>query len=240
MYLSEEKALMALQLLIEGNSIRSTMRVTGVDGNTIMKMLILAGERCEKVMGRLVVNVPCKDVQCDEISGYVGKKEGHKLPSEADNDSIGDAYRFVAIERYTKLILNFALGRRSQATTDAFIEGLRAATSSQRFQISTDGFQPYKSAITTTLSDRCDFAQLIKVYTQDPEGAAPVQSSRCHAYGEGPSHGEPGSQENLHISCGTPKSHHPHADAPPHAVDQRVLEEVGEPLVCLLPPLRLL
>jgi IS1 family transposase len=65
---------------------------------------------------------------------------------------------------------NFALGRRSQATTDAFIEGLRHVTSRQRFQISTDGFQPYLSAITTTLSDRCDFAQLIKVYTQDPEG----------------------------------------------------------------------
>ena len=67
------------------------------------------------------------------------------------------------MERTSKLVLNFALGRRSQATTDAFIEGLRHATARQRFQISTDGFQPYKSAITTTLSDRCDFAQLIKV-----------------------------------------------------------------------------
>jgi hypothetical protein len=54
------------------------------------------------------------------------------------------------------LVLNFALGRRDQATTDIFIEGLRAATSpKQRFQITTDGFQPYVSAITTTLSDRC-------------------------------------------------------------------------------------
>ena len=84
---------------------------------------------------------------------------------------LGDAYCFVAIERNTKLVLNFALGRRSQATTDAFIEGLRAATAPQRFQISTDGFQPYLSAITTTLSDRCDFAQVIKVYSNaDPEG----------------------------------------------------------------------
>jgi IS1 family transposase len=68
------------------------------------------------------------------------------------------------------LILNFALGRRNQETTDVFIEGVRAATAPQRFQISTDGFQPYISAITTTLSDRCDFAQLIKVYVSDPEG----------------------------------------------------------------------
>ena len=89
---------------------------------------------------------------------------------EANDEGMGDAYCFVAIERNSKLILNFALGRRSQATTDAFIEGLRAATAPQPFQISTDGFQPYKSAITTTLSDRCDFAQVIKVYTEDPEG----------------------------------------------------------------------
>src|ERR1700691_440769 len=132
-------------------------------------------------MGRLIVNVPVKDVQCDEIWGYVAKKEAHKLPTEADDDSIGDAYCFVAIERGSKLVLNFALGRRSQATTDAFIEGLRQATGPQRFQISTDGFQPSVSAIATTLSDRCDFAQLVKVYAQAPEEErAPVQSGRSH------------------------------------------------------------
>ena len=58
-------------------------------------------------------------------------------------------YCFVAIERNTKLVLNFALGRRNQQTTDVFIEGLRAATSRQHFQITTDGFAPYRSAITT-------------------------------------------------------------------------------------------
>jgi len=103
------------------------------------------------------------------ITGYVFKKEAHKLPAEANDESIGDAYTFVAIERGSKLVLNFALGRRSQATTDIFIEGLRHATAHCRFQISTDGFQPYVSAITTTLSDRCDFAQLVKVYAQAPE-----------------------------------------------------------------------
>jgi hypothetical protein len=56
------------------------------------------------------------------------------------------------------------MGKRDQATTDVFIEGLRQATANRPFQITTDGFVPYKSAITTTLSDRCDFAMLIKVY----------------------------------------------------------------------------
>jgi transposase-like protein/IS1 family transposase len=169
-YISQERIVLALRLLIEGNSLRSTQRISGLDINTLMKILVKAGEKCEKLMGRLIVNVPVKDVQCDEIWGYVFKKESHKWPEEANEEGIGDAYCFVAMERNSKLVLNFALGRRSQATTDAFIEGLRHATARQRFQISTDGFQPYKSAITTTLSDRCDFTQLIKVYVSDPEG----------------------------------------------------------------------
>ena len=127
MYISENKMLIALKLLLEGNSIRSTMRITGVDGNTIMKALVLAGERREKVMGRLIVNVPVKDVQADEIWGYVTKKEAHKLPSEKDDDSKGDAYCYVAMERHSKLVLNFALGRRNQATTDIFIEEIGRA-----------------------------------------------------------------------------------------------------------------
>jgi transposase-like protein/IS1 family transposase len=169
-YVSQERVVLALRLMVEGNSLRSTERITGLDINTLMRILVKAGEKCEKLMGRTLVNIPVKDVQCDEIWGYVGKKEAHKLPVESDDDSIGDAYCFVAIELNTKLVLNFALGRRTQEMTDTFIEGLRAATAPQRFQLSADGFHPYVSAITTTLSDRCDFAQLIKVYAADPDG----------------------------------------------------------------------
>ncbi|HEY6392424.1 MAG TPA: hypothetical protein VIX89_14160 [Bryobacteraceae bacterium] len=112
MYAPQDKVLLAIQMLLEGNSIRSTMRISGLDQNTITKALLLAGEKCEKIMGRLIVNVPVKNVECDEIWGFVQKKEGHKRPEEAHDESIGDAYCFVAIERSTKLILNFALGRR--------------------------------------------------------------------------------------------------------------------------------
>ena len=158
---------MALQLLIEGNSIMSTMRITGLDQNTIMKALVLAGEKCEKVMGRLLVNIPVKDVECDEIWGFVGKKDKNCTPD--DDPNFGDAYCFVAIERNTKLVLNFSLGKRNQQTTDAFIQGVRHATAGANFQITTDGFQPYKQAIPRMLGD-CDFAQLIKVYRSASEG----------------------------------------------------------------------
>ena len=161
-----------LQLLIEGCSVRSAERISGLHRDTILKLLVTAGEQCEKLMGRLIVNVPVKDVEADEIRSFVGKKE--KRVTDDDDPNYGDAYTFVAIERNTKLVLNFALGKPNQATTDIFIEGLRHATSGKRkFQITTDGFAPYRSSITTTLHDRISgFAQLIKVYrsAQDGEG----------------------------------------------------------------------
>jgi IS1 family transposase len=172
MTLEQGKMVIVLKLLVEGASVRSIERVTGVHRDTILKLLVMVGEKCEKLMGRMIINVPCRDVECDEIWAYVGKKESHKSPKEAHNNSIGDQYCFVAIERNTKLILNFALGRRDTATTQIFIEGLRGATSAKtKFQITTDGFKPYVAAICDTLEDRVTgYAQLIKVYTQTPEG----------------------------------------------------------------------
>ncbi len=170
MSLPAEKVLAILNLFIEGTSVRSTERLTGVHRDTILKVLVAAGEKCEKLMGRLIVNVPVKDVECDEIWGFIQKKEGHKGPEEAHDNSIGDAYCFVAIERHTKLVLNFALGRRDTATTQIFVEGLRQATSHHRFQITCDAFRPYVNAISDTLGDRVSFAQLIKVYGTVEEG----------------------------------------------------------------------
>jgi transposase-like protein/IS1 family transposase len=168
MNLSVEKATEVLGLLLEGCSVSTAERLTGIHHTTILKLLVIAGEKCEKLMGRLIVNVPARDVQADEIWSFVGCKE--KVRTAEHDPSFGDAYCFVAIERDTKLVLNFALGRRDQATTDIFIEGLRHATAHQNFQITTDGFAPYISAISNTLSDRVDFARLIKVYRATPEG----------------------------------------------------------------------
>ena len=173
MYLPMDKAEMVLNLLLEGSSVSTVERVTGVHHGTILKLLVTAGEKCERVMANHVRNVSVRDVECDEVWAYVGKKEGHKRPEEQHDESIGDAYCFVAIERNSKLVINFALGRRNQATTDVFVEGLRDAIQpTGNFQITTDGFAPYKSAISTTLGHRVDFAQLIKVYRSPQEGEA--------------------------------------------------------------------
>ena len=74
MYIPEDRIVLALQLLLEGNSIRSTERITQLDRNTIMRLLVLAGERCEKLMDARMRNLTVKHLQIDEIWTYVGKK----------------------------------------------------------------------------------------------------------------------------------------------------------------------
>lgn len=177
-----EKAVVALRMLIEGTSVRATERITGLHRDTICRLLVVAGEKCERIMAKQVRNLRVKDVECDEAWGYIGKKEGHKKADEADMKGLGDAYCFVAVERNTKLVINFSLGKRNQQTTDVFIEGLRDALEQyHHFQITTDGFRPYVSAISTTLGHRVNFAQLIKIYRAPTEGegrysAATVES----------------------------------------------------------------
>ena len=99
-YIPQDRIVLALRLLIEGNSIRSTERITNLDRNTIMKILVLAGEKCEKLMGRLIVNVPVQRRPGDEIWSFIGKKE--KRRTSDDDPNLGDAYCFVAIERDTQ------------------------------------------------------------------------------------------------------------------------------------------
>lgn len=166
MRLPLDRALLCLQLLLEGNSIRSTERITGVHRDTIMGLLEVAGLRAERLLEKRIRGLRVKDVQCDELWGYVGMKEKRKT---VDTDLLGDAYCFVAIERHTKLILAWHLGRRSAPDTRLFTEKLREATTG-RFQITTDGFQPYVNAIESSFGIDVDFAQLVKVYSSPADG----------------------------------------------------------------------
>jgi transposase-like protein/IS1 family transposase len=169
MYLAEEKALMVLRLLLEGNSIRSIERITGVEKKTITRVLLNAGEHCEQLMNRKIKGVAVKDVEADEIWGFVGCKNRHKLNKGITDPHVGDAYTFVGIERNTKLVLAWHLGERGMEDTEAFTEKLHEATSG-RFQLTTDGFRPYENAVSYSLGTRVDFAQLIKVYATNREG----------------------------------------------------------------------
>ncbi len=169
MRLPLDKAVSVLTLLLEGMSVRSVERVTGVHRDTILRLLVFAGDRCRRLMQRKIEHLDVRDVEADEIWGYVYKKEGHIRPDES-RAPVGDAYCFVAMERNTKLVLAFHLGRRCRVDTEAFLNKLRYATSDRRFQLSTDGFQAYAPAVGLTLQDRVDYAQIIKVYGAPRDG----------------------------------------------------------------------
>lgn len=164
MRLPPDRAIAALQLLLEGMSVRSVERVTGIHRDTILKLLVLAGNRCQRLMLERIKGLDVADVQADEIWGYVFKKEGHKWEHEKEVEGIGDAYCFVGIERNTKLVLAWHLGKRDALNTDKFVYKLALATSRERYQLTTDGWKAYVRAVEMFLPGRVHFAQLVKVY----------------------------------------------------------------------------
>ena len=166
MYLPMDKAELCLRLLVEGNSIRSTERITGVNRNTILDLLVLVGEKCERLLNEKLKGLSVRDVQADEMWGYVGMKEKTKKEYGLAESSLGDAYTFVAIERRTKLVIAWHLGRRTARDTVEFTEKIYKAVegTTNRFQLTTDGFQAYPDAVAYSLGTRVDFAQLVKIY----------------------------------------------------------------------------
>jgi IS1 family transposase len=126
-------------------------------------------------------NLRVRDVEVDEIWGYVGKKGGHKTAYEQDSAEIGDAYCFVATERKTKLVITHYLGKRNAPATEHFIAKLAGAVADDPFQLTSDGFKPYVRAVKSQLRGRASFAQLIKVYASPARASsatAPVKSWR--------------------------------------------------------------
>ena len=170
MRISLDKAETCLKLMLEGMSIRSIQRITGMHQETILDLLVLAGGKCEKVMREKIKGVPVQDVEADEIWGFVGMKRNTRIAKGVTDPLLGDTFTFVGIERNTKLVLAWHLGDRDVENTEAFTEKLHRATSGH-FQLTTDGFYAYPHAVSYSLGTRVDYAQLIKVYGKsDHEG----------------------------------------------------------------------
>jgi len=162
MYIPKERASLALQLLLEGNSIRSIERVTKIDRNTIMRLLVLAGRRCETLLDSRMRNVHAKFVQADEIWSFVAKKDKHVRVD--DPDEFGNQWIFVAMDEQTKLVPSFVIGKRAKETTYAFLRDLRQRLADERFQLTTDGFHFYERGVEDVFGGTVDFAQLIKLF----------------------------------------------------------------------------
>lgn len=178
-YLQQPKGQMAIRMLVEGCSIRTVERLTGIRRDSIIDLLLIAGERCEKLMNSLH-NVPVTDVQMDECWNFIYCKEKSKGPEDAHNDEIGDCYNWVAIDRPTKLVLAFVCGRRTLANAMELARKVRRVSSPDvRFQLTSDGLKVYIAAVDEMLMDRCDFAQLVKVYAESSDGERRYSPAEC-------------------------------------------------------------
>ena len=161
MRLPLEKALLCLQLLLEGMSIRSTSRITDVHKCTILNLLLLAGERCERLLAEKLRGLNCARLEFDEIWTFIQKKQ--KRVRFDDAAEFGDAFVFVAIDPVTKLIPAFAVGKRNPQTTWAFVQDVRQRVAGHP-QITSDGFKPYARAIDDAFGADVNYATLVKSY----------------------------------------------------------------------------
>ena len=174
-YLPWPKVRMVIHLLVEGNSLRSIERLTNVSKQTIINLLRQVGSVCKDFSRRRIRNVKVVDLQLDECWTFVKKKQRRLKPKD-DWQVLGDQYVYIALERHSKLVVAWLLGRRNEASTADFVTLIRDSTASERFQVSSDAYQPYEGAIKTGLHDRADFSQIIKPFRRVPQGPAePIQ-----------------------------------------------------------------
>jgi IS1 family transposase/transposase-like protein len=159
---------LALRMLLEGNSIRAVERLTGIFRDTIITNMVTLGEKCKRFLETAIKNLLVENVQVDEIWGFVFCKEKARLQRVYPEDGCGDAYCYTAIERGTKLLIAWHLGKRSVQDTYDFAKKLRRATSGN-FQLTTDGFHPYRTAVPSVFGPWLDFAVLVKKYDEVPE-----------------------------------------------------------------------
>lgn len=152
--------------LVEGNSIRSTERLTGKHRDTVMRWGLTIGEACRKLHDERINGLYTNLLQLDEIWSFVHTKE--KRRREDDPAEYGDEYVFVGIDATSKLVVGYRVGKRDGANTSAFCVDLRKRIIGAP-QVSTDGFKPCREAIEQAFGSRVHHGVAVKLY-EDEEG----------------------------------------------------------------------
>lgn len=168
-----------ISALVEGNSLRSTSRMSGVAINTVVKLAIDAGAACADYQDRIMRNLTCQRLQVDEIWAFCYAKAKNVTPEiAAKNPFAGDTWTFTGICADTKLIPCWLIGPRDGVTARIFINDL-AARLANRIQLTTDGHSMYLQAVEGAFHGEVDFAQLVKLYGNDPEAEKRYSPATC-------------------------------------------------------------
>jgi IS1 family transposase len=163
--------------LVEGNSIRSTVRMTGVAKNTVLRMVLDLAEACAAYHNRHVRNLKVRRLQCDEIWQFVGAKAKNTRP-EKKAIGWGDVWTWTAIDADTKLCVSYLVGGRDLGWAKEFMEDC-ASRIKNRVQITTDGHKAYLEAVENAFGADIDYAQLQKIYGAVTENETRYSPARC-------------------------------------------------------------
>jgi IS1 family transposase len=176
--LSTEKRAQVLGCLVEGMSIRATVRATGAAKNTVVKLLVDIGKACEEYQDGLMQDLSCQRIEADEIWSFCYAKQKN-IPDEfQDTPGYGDVWTWVAIDADTKLVPCWLVGERSYEDAEFFIQDL-ASRLRHRVQLTTDGLRLYVLAVDRAFRGDIDYAQLRKIYGSPREGQARYSPAVC-------------------------------------------------------------
>ena len=173
--LSVEDQISVIHHLVEGVSLRSISRMTGIHRTTILKILMKFGSACREFLDQQMRGLELHHLECDEQWTFVAKKQGKLPDEERDNPKIGDQYLWIAIDQETKLIPSFIIGKRSADMARRFMVDLASrinlptpTDTGERPgvvpQISTDGLNVYPEAVDLGFGAYCRYGQIIKDY----------------------------------------------------------------------------
>jgi IS1 family transposase len=167
--LSTAKRAAVVAALVEGNSIRATVRMTSVSKNTVAKLLVELGTVCQSYTDEHLRNLPCKRLQVDEIWAFCYAKEKNVPEAKKGTFGYGDVWTFAAIDAESKLIPSWLVGSRDVGCATELMQDL-AGRLANRVTITTDGLKAYVSAVEEAFGGDVDFAQLVKIYAASPTG----------------------------------------------------------------------
>jgi IS1 family transposase len=162
--LPKDKQIAVIAALAEGSSIRAIERITGISRNTIMRLGVKVGQGCARLLDAKMRDLTCHFLQFDEIWGFIGKKEKHRMIE--DDPTLGDVWTFCAIDAETKLMPAFKVGKRDHRTANAFVSDI-ASRLKNRPQISSDGLRAYVEAVENAFGMNVDFGMIMKTYGTD-------------------------------------------------------------------------
>jgi IS1 family transposase len=167
--LPADKRIQVISALVEGNSVRSTVRMTGVAKNTITKLIAELGPLCAAYMDRTLRSLSCQRLQCDETWSFCyAKAKNVTAKIRAQNPSAGDVWTWVAMDAETKLVCSWLVGDRDAGCAYEFMTDL-AGRLRQRVQLTTDGLRVYLNAVEDAFGSEIDYATLVKIYGRPPE-----------------------------------------------------------------------